>query len=192
MSLTTLAAVKAFKNIEVSTTTHDAEIARLILTVDNFVAEYCGRTFEQNVTTTEYHSTTWGQRTLLLRRPPIASIASLYDDPTRVYAASSLMAATYYVIDDANAGILRLDGASFGQGIQNVKITYSGGFATIPSSLEQAAIELIWLARDKGDQALLGLKGKSIADGSVSYLDNQFPSGVRTTLDLYRFEPVGA
>lgn len=192
MSLTTLAAVKAYKNIEASNTAHDTELARLILTVDNFVAEYCGRTFEQSVTTTEYHSTTWGQRTLLLRRPPIQSIASVHDDPLRAYGASTLRASTSYVIDDANAGIVRLDGASFGQGIQNVKVIYSGGYSTIPLSLEQAAIELVWLARDKGDQALLGLKGKSVADGSVSYLDNSWPSGINAILDLYRFEPVGA
>lgn len=189
MALTTLANVKAFKNITVDD--HDNELSRLITTVDNFVEEYCGRTFEQ-ATVTEYHSTTWGQRVLLLKRPPIVSITSFYDDAVRVYGADTLLASTSYVIDDANAGIVRLDGTSFGQGLRNVKAVYVGGYATIPFALEQAAIELIWLARDKGDQALLGLRGKSIADGSVSYLDNQWPSGINAILDLYRFEPVGA
>jgi len=187
MSLTTLANVKAFKNI--TDTVHDNELSRLIITVDNFVAEYCSRTFEQNATITEYFSTKWGQRTLLLRRPPIQSIVSLYDDPIRSYGIGTLIPSTSYVVDDADAGILRLDGTSFGHGIQNVKITYSGGYATIPSALEQAAIELIWMARDKGDQALLGLRGKSVADGSVTYLDNQWPSGVNAILDLFSFEP---
>ena len=186
MALTTLAAVKAFKNITV--TVHDAELTRLIPTVDNFIAEYCGRTFEQDAAVVEYHSTKWGQRTLLLRRPPVQSIASIYDDPLRAYGATTLLASTTYVIDDANAGIVRLDGVSFSQGLLNVKVTYSGGFSTIPTILAQAAIELIWLARDKGDQALLGLRSKAVADGSVSYLDNQWPSGINAILDLYRFE----
>ena len=191
MALTTLANVKAFKNITV--TDHDVELTRLIPTVDNFVAEYCGRIFEQ-ATVTEYHSTRAGQRVLLLHRAPIVSITSIHDDPLRVYGANTLLASTVYVSDDDDlkAGMVRLDGISFSAGLRNVKVIYVGGFATIPCALEQAAIELIWLARDKGDQALLGLRSKSIADGSVSYLDNQWPSGINAILDLYRFEPVGA
>lgn len=185
MSLTTLSSVKAFKNITVSD--HDNELTRLITTVDNFIDEYCRRTFELD-TITEYHSTLRGQAALLLRRAPIISITSIHDDPLRAYGANTLLAASSYVIDDANAGLVRLDGTSFGQGLQNIKVVYAGGFARIPSILEQAAIELIWLARDKGDQALLGLRSKSIADGSTSYLDNQWPSGINAILDLYRFE----
>lgn len=185
MSLTSLSAVKAFKNI--TGAEHDAELQRLIPVVGTFIAEYCGRLFERQPNVTEYHSTKSGQRLLLLQRPPVLGIVSLADDPARVYGAETELAASTYVIDDADAGIVRLDGVSFSSGLRNVKIVYDGGYQEIPSALEQAAIELVWLARDKGDQALLGLKSKSIADGSVSYLDNQWPSGVHAILDLYRF-----
>src|SRR5574341_1253792 len=103
MSLTTLANCKTFKNV--TGTAHDTELTRLILVVDEFCNQHCNRKLEQ-ATVTEYHSTKDGQTTLLLKQPPIASITSIHDDPDRVYAAASLLAAADYVIDDAEAGIV--------------------------------------------------------------------------------------
>jgi hypothetical protein len=44
---------------------------------------------------------------------------------------------------------------------------------------------LIWLARDKGDQALIGLSSRSIADSSI-VVRNDWPAGVQAILDLHR------
>lgn len=186
MSLTTLANVKAFKNITASE--HDAEIARLILVVDGFIEQYCNRVLEQS-TVTEYHSTRAGQTTLRLRQYPVASITSLHDDPDRVYGADTLLAASDYALTDAKAGIVQLDGCSFNEGLNNVKAIYPGGFASGSSELkllEQAAIELIWLARDKGDKGLLGLSSRSVADGRVDTFNTDWPAGVKEILDRFR------
>jgi hypothetical protein len=184
MSLTTLASVKAFKNI--AGTQHDGELARLILAVDTFVALYCRRVFEEGVGIVEYHSARAGQTRLLLDRPPLTSIASIYDDPERAYGASTLVAATDYVIADAGIGLVVFDGVSLQAGIRNMKVTYTGGYATIPLDLAQAAIELVWLAREKGDLSLLGQRAKSIADGNISVLDMNWPAHVTAILDAYR------
>lgn len=194
MAITVLANVKGFKNLGVADTAHDAEIARLIPVVQDFMENYCRRVFEQNTTVTEYHSGKAGQAVLMLNQPPIASIASIHDDPLRVYGASALVAASKYLVRDAEAGIVQFDGWSLQEGLNNVKVVYSGGFPpadTELKALEQAAIELIWLARDKGDQALLGLSSKSVADGSYTVLRNDWPAGVQTILDLYRLDVLG-
>jgi hypothetical protein len=186
MSLTTLANVKAFKNITASE--HDSEILRLIPAVDAFIAQYCNRTLEQ-ATVTEYYSTRAGQTTLRLKIYPVASITSIHDDVDRVYGADTLLAASDYVLDDAEAGIVKLDGCTFNEGLRNVKVIYLGGFAVgTPQRalLEQAAIELLWLARNKGDQALLGLQSRSIADGRVDTFNTDWPAGVKEILDLFR------
>jgi len=188
MSLTTLANVKAFKNI--TATEHDTEILRLIPVVDGFIELYCNRTLEQ-ATVTEYHSTRAGQTILRLKQYPVASITSLHDDPDRVYGADTLIAATDYVLDDEKAGIVKLDGIAFEEGLKNVKVVYVGGFASGSKEralLEQAAIELLWLARNKGDQALLGLQSRSIADGRVDTFNTDWPAGVKTILDRFRKE----
>lgn len=186
MSLTTLATVKAFNNI--STSDHDAELLRLIPVVDAFLAAYCNRPLE-SATITEYHSTRPGQTTLRLKQYPVISITSLYDDPDRTYGADTLLATSDYVLTDPAAGIVQLDGTLFGGGLNNVKITYQGGYAAGSPErllLEQAAIELIWLARKKGDQALLGLQSRSIADGRVDTFQMDWPAGVKEILDRFR------
>ena len=159
-----------------------------------FMENYCRRVFEQNATITEFHSGKAGQTVLILHRPPIASITSIHDDPDRVYGSGTLVAATDYLISDGEAGLVQFDGWSLQHGFNNVKVVYSGGFAAARQelkALEQVAIELLWLARDKGDQALLGLSSKSIADGSINVLRNDWPAGVQTLLDLYRLDVLG-
>jgi len=186
MSFTTLANAKAFKNITASD--HDAELLRLIPAVDAFITGYCNRTLEQ-ATVTEYHSTRAGQTTLRLKVYPIASITSLHDDPDRQYGAATLLDPSDYVLDDEDAGIVKLDGIAFQDGLRNVKVVYLGGFAAgTPQRalLEVAAIELLWLARDKGDKALLGLQSRSIADGRVDTFNTDWPAGVQPILDQFR------
>lgn len=185
---TTLMNAKAFKNIHEDT--HDEELSRLLPVVQAFIEAYCERTFEVGTGIVEYATTAPGQRKLLLRRPPVVSITSIYDDPLRAYGATTLVASTDYVVTNAEAGILEFtrDLSSSESGLNNLKITYSGGYAATSQTLtlmEQAAIELIWLARDKGDQALIGLSSRSIADSSI-VVRNDWPAGVQSILDLHR------
>ncbi len=183
----TLANVKAFKNI--TDTNHDEELSRLMPVAQTFIEGYCGRTFEQQAGIVDYYSTQPGQRTLLLRRAPVTVLTSLYDDPVHVYGASTLIPTTDYVLTNAQAGIVTFLRPRICGGVANIKATYTGGFAEGDDTLEMlehAAIELIWLARDKGDHALLGLSAKSVADSSMTFR-NDWPAGVQTILDLYRF-----
>lgn len=186
MSLTTLAAVKAFNNV--TSSEHDIELLRLIPAVDGFIELYCNRPLEQ-ATLTEYQSARAGQTCLRLHRYPVASITSIHDDPLRSYGAGTLLAANSYVLTDADAGLVELDGVTFQQGLKNVKVVYVAGYAAGSKELallEQAAIELIWLARKKGDQALLGLQSRSIADGRVDTFHMDWPAGVKEILDQFR------
>ena len=184
MALTTLADVKAFKNV--TTTEHDLELVRLMPVVQAFIEAECNRTLNQGTGLVEYYSTVPGQTTLLLRRPPVSSITSIYDDPERSYGASTLLDSTDYVLTDEEAGLLTFPSYRTSGGVHNLKVTYTGGYTAAELALlAQAAIELIWLARDKGDGALLGINSKSVADGSVT-IRNDWPSGVDAILDLYR------
>lgn len=168
MALTTVPACKAFRGIPGDNQEHDDELARLIRAVQTFLEEECARTFEQATVTEYFHGDQWRDR-LMIARPPIVSITNIWDDPARVYTTP--LAASSYVIDDAEAGVIRLDGLTFSKGLRNIKITYVGGFATIPTDLEQAAIELVWAAREKGVNNLVGVRSRSVADGSVQYVN---------------------
>lgn len=182
MPITTVANCKAFRGIEASNQEHDDELRRIIPAVQAFLEQECARTFDQ-ATVTEYYNGagSWGgcrngsspawRTTLLVARPPIVSITNIWDDPLRAYGSTTLLAATGYVIDDAEAGLIRLDGITFQEGVKSIKITYVGGYAVMPFDLEQAAIEMVWAAREKGERNLIGVRSRSIADGSVQFVN---------------------
>lgn len=169
MPITTVSQCKAFRNIDSTDDLHDDELARIIPAVQAFLEEECQRTFDRAEVTEYFDGDEWSDR-LLLARPPIASITGLWDDSSRVWAVP--IAATSYDIVDASAGIVRLlDGLRFSRGQRTIKITYQGGFDTMPLDLEQAAIELVWAAREKGQHNLIGVRSRAIADGNVQFVN---------------------
>lgn len=183
MAITTVTNCKAFREIGSGNQEHDAELARLIPAVQSYLEQECFRTFESG-TVTEYKSggnLEWGcwsstaapfrSSRLMVARPPITSITGIWDDPIRVYGNDTLIDQTNYVIEDADAGLIVLDGYQFKPGIKNIKITYVGGFTSIPSDLEQAAIEMVWAAREKGLHNLIGVRSRSVADGNVQFMN---------------------
>lgn len=188
MSLATLAAVKAFKNLD--TDEHDAELLRLLDVVTAFIETHCHRTFRE-ATVTEYHSPLAGAARLFLKRPPITSITSVHDDPDRIYGSGTLVPAAQYVLEDPGAGLVAFDKHTLAGGLKSVQVVYVGGFAVTPFDLEQAAVELAWLTRDLGDKALLGVAAKQIADGSITTYQRSRLDAVREWIEPYRLRRVG-
>ncbi len=187
MPLTTVSACKAFRSIPGENQEHDAELARIIPAVQSWLEKYCQRAFDQATVTEYFHGDEWRDR-LLVARPPITSLTNLWDDPARVFA-TPLDPATY-AIDDANAGVIRLlDGRTFSTGLRNIKLTYLGGFATVPADLEEAAIELVWATRIKGDSNLIGVRSRSMADSSVQFINLDWGSpNLEAVLSRYQLK----
>lgn len=169
MPITTVANCKAFRGIGAENTEHDAELERIIPAVQAFLEQECQRAFDAATVTEYYDGEEWGD-VLIVGRPPINSITNLWDDATRAYATP--LASTKYDVKDAKAGIVRLlDGLRFIQSQRNIKITYNGGYTTMPRDLEQAAIEMVWAAREKGQHNLIGVRSRSVADGNLQFVN---------------------
>lgn len=183
--ITSVPALKAFRDIPSDNTEHDAELDRLMVAVQEWLEGQCGRTFDLLGSVTEYHSGGEWRDRLLIARAPLATITNIWDDPLRAYATP--ISSAYYVIEDAEAGLIRLDGYTFLSGIRNIKITYTGGFVSIPTDLEQAAIEMVWAAREKGKNNLVGVRSRSIADGSSQYVNMDWDSIARGIVEKYSF-----
>lgn len=184
MALTTVVNCKAFRGISSDNTEHDDELARLIPAVQAWLEQACGRVFDQATVTEYYNGHDW-RTGLVVARPPIGSVTNLWDDPLRAYATP--LAASGYVVVDADAGLIRLDGLTFQPGLHNIKITYVGGFAAIPADLEQAAIEMVWAAREKGQHNLIGVRSRSVADGNVQFVNLDWGSpNLEAILSQYR------
>lgn len=169
MPITTVANCRAFRNIKPDNSEHDAELRRLIPGVQAWLEEECGRVFDLAEVTEYFDGNQWRGR-VMVARPPIVSIVNIWDDPARLYATP--MSSSLYDAYDKQAGLIRLfNGAEFLRGERNIKVTYQGGFAKMPADLEQAAIEMVWAAREKGIQNLIGVRSRSIGDGAVQFVN---------------------
>ncbi len=185
MPITSVSECKAFRDIPSDNTEHDGELERLILAAQDFIERKCSRQFDQG-TVTEYYNgsdTGHGRDVLRVARPPIVSITNIWDDTERAYATALL--STSYVIDDAKAGIIRLDRSTFQSGLRNIKITYVGGFSVFPRDLAKKIIEMVWAGRAMGHDNLVGVRSRSIADGNVQYLDLAWESMARDIVNDY-------
>jgi hypothetical protein len=138
------------RRIGINTDDYDLLLLDLIDDVSAIIETYCGRHFNA-VDYVEYQDGT-GEEYFLTDEWPINSIASIYDDPDRVFSSSSLVDPTYYTYY-ANEGKVSLVATGsiigvnlytiFSSGRQNIKITYNAGYSTIPSDLKMIASEIM-------------------------------------------------
>jgi hypothetical protein len=145
----------------------DNVVTDLINGASAAIAKMCGRKLKQQ-SVTEYHDGT-GQSVIWLRHPPVETV-SLYEDDTRAFAASTLIASTDYVVDE-DLGKLVYEYNAFGWGAEIIKAVYTGGYDPVPYDVQLACLLLIdWNYHNRHDKA--GNKSSVGNDGgSISYLD---------------------
>lgn len=128
-ALTTVPDAKAYLKIDQSDTSFDALIEFLINAVSTQLEGYCQRPLKaQSFTNEEFDGT--GRNTLLLPAFPVSAITTVTIDDVLVPAAE-------YKVRKNRGALVRLQGC-WPKGIMNIKLSYTGGFATIPADLELA------------------------------------------------------
>ena len=132
--LTTTARCKRVLGIPTGVTVHDALLDDLVSVADQQVLGWCGMAALTSTSVTElYDIEAVGTTELSLRQFPVSAVASV------LLAGATATATTYYV--DKLPGILRLttSGYFFPAGRQQVQVTYTYGFSTVPADLQHAA-----------------------------------------------------
>ena len=179
MAWTTLAKVKEYLGI--TDTASDTLLTDLLARLQEAAESYLDRKIESATYTEQKDGD--GTDKLVTHQWPIISVTSLHDDTDRNFTAAFLIAAADYVLYK-DRGLIRLDGLTFASGIQNVKIVYVAGYATVPTDLVQALIELVAdRFRQKENQ---GLESLSIGAYSVSFSGEDLPDEVKGIFDSYR------
>lgn len=179
--------------------TADDRVQRAVSAASRAIADYCARTFEKNAAIVEYPDST-GRPLLVLKRPPVASIASITE------WGSTVDSAAYECVGpNADAGLVnRLSGSwssterpdpfavtdqvlgSYGQS-NRIVVTYSGGFVTSgQNALDSATYPTVTLpdpVREAAVQtavALLKLRGvdpsvslEAIGDWQIRYYERK-------------------
>lgn len=168
--LTTTARFKTYKNITVST--YDTAIGYLVTAVSHFITLYCEReSFHSDTYTTTFDGT--GRRSFFLPETPITALTTVLFDANEATTDSHTGSEFDY---NAKTGEIRFkptatNARSFNKGFQNLTITYTGGYATIPANLELAcwrAIEFYFNA----SQTNANVKREKIGDYEIENFEN--------------------
>ena len=164
--------------------TEDGRITDLINDASWHLNGECDRELKSR-SQTEYHDGNGGYL-LYLNHPPISAV-TLYQDSDRAWASTTEIASTDYVVyTEDNVGKIWLTGTAFLNDRRVIKVTYTGGFSTIPHDLEMACVQIV------GHQ-LLDFQQKawnkdSIANdgGTTTFRDSSHGDFVEHTIHKYK------
>lgn len=184
-ALITEAELEAF--LQVSLDTSYAEL--LINYASDFIENYTNRWLKAKAYTSENYDGP-GDKRLYLDNWPINSVTSLinYDsmNDTTLYTFTEKLEYLIY----SNEGYLYLRGG-FAKGIRNYRVTYNGGYTTVPYDLKKACADLAALLYNQKDK--VGYKSETI--GRYSYqLDKSgmafgregIPAEIKAILNRFR------
>ncbi len=181
MSLCALADVKTYLGITETTT--DAVLTALIANASTLIESYCNRVF-LTATYTETRNGGGGPKLLLLNAP-ITAVSSVTVEGYAVPAAPDAISPGY--LFDQQVLYIRPGGnpCEFNRGIQNVTVSYTAGFATVPPDVNQACVELI--ASKYAKRNRIDKKSETLGTAQTIGFDlSDMPLSVKTALSSYR------
>lgn len=174
--LTTLANVKSW--LAITATTDDTLLTRLVTAASQFIQAWLNR----DLASQSYSETRDGHGgpVMPFRDFPVTAVSSLTIDGNTIPAAADMVSLGYRFTDTR----LILQGYVFTRGAANVQINYTAGYASIPSEIEQACIELVSMRYRERDR--IGHASKSLAGETVQFIVKDMPDSVRTILNNYK------
>lgn len=177
MALTTLANVKAWLKENSVNADRDAVLTRLIDAASDYVETWLGRTILQD--TYSYTVDGHGGAKLVVENYPVIAVSSVMVDNVPIPA--SVNGGFGYVFNEVRIALI---GHRFARGLQNVYLSYTAGYATVPAELEQAVIELVSLRYKETDR--IGLVSKGLAGETITFSQKDFSRSIQTALEQYR------
>lgn len=194
MSLVNLSKYKEY--LKITDNTVDTQLTSLANHVEQRVKSWLNRAIESATFTDEYYNGN-GKNYLTLRQFPITAVSAIkvYDglDNNNAETWTTLVQGTDYErkILDLEACSVYLDGYTFDKGMQNYKITYTAGYATIPEDIQLACKELLKVTWDNSPlgQNRLGFTSVSDSAGSANEnltLDGEIEMKILKKIEHYR------
>jgi hypothetical protein len=162
--------------------TQDVLLARIVSAASEFFRQQTSRNVYVSAPVTEVRHGRFGQRYITLRESPVTAVASLSIDGTVATVSPDPRSPGYGF--DADGVFLR--GLSFTDGFSNIAISYTAGYATLPSDVEDAVIDLAatrYQRRTHVDEVSRALS----ASGSttVSFSQKDISAYAQTVIDKY-------
>tara|TARA_B110000977_G_scaffold186245_1_gene251954 strand:+ start:30 stop:614 length:585 start_codon:yes stop_codon:yes gene_type:complete len=186
--------IDTYKTSErIESTKDDNRINKLITSVSQLVKTYCGTTIVDHHSSdkVEEFSVSWGTNLVQLTESPFVSITSVQERTSFADSYTTIPATEYYV-DSSTDTVYRVttsgSAKNWPTGPASVKITYKAGYATCPTDLELAVIDLVTYYLKDEHKARQTMQGASIQNSSSSSQRNNvaFPDHIKRVLDLYK------
>jgi hypothetical protein len=165
--------------------TDDALLARLVTAASQFIQTWLGRQIGLS-DWIEIRDGNGGQR-LAFANFPVTQVWSLSIDGLAIPPAPTLGAngggfAAGYVFSPTE---LALRGYVFTRRAQNVAVTYTAGYASVPPDIAQACIELV--CQRYRERSRIGEASKALMSGeTASFSQKDMSDDVKTLLSQYR------
>lgn len=179
-------------------TRYDASITRIAAAVTEMVNRYCSRKIEAADYVEEIDGS--GTTEIAISNPPLRAVSSVIVTQLRNFSTTTPLAASQYVTESHGvirmlptvqlSQILSLNAPIFPVGVQNIQVSYSGGFATVPEDLKQGA--LMWAGALFVRRRQGGLLSSTVGPQSLTFQPGQVPVEVRSILDSYRLVPLSS
>jgi len=197
IQLVTVAQVKAMLGATAAFP-DDAVLTTIVQMVSGAMERYLGRELENTGTDrVEYFNGDGRRRIFPLRRFPIASVTSVYEDEDRTYGSSTLISTDDYAVH-ADPGFLEFE-YPLDAGVRNVKISYKGGYTAsssvlpVPDAMKHACIlQSAEVYRRRETMTLIGMStdlGNISAPVTFDVMD--LTPGVKRLLDPFKAQQFG-
>lgn len=184
--LTTLSDVKAWLQTGQSAfpSTDDGLLTRLISAASQYIQTWLNRQIAQ-ADYLEVRDGTGGQR-LQFACFPVSAVLSLTINGLAIPPAPPLLPSTGVTSGYMFSGTqLAVRGYYFARGAQNVVVTYTAGYQTVPPEIAQACIELVALRYR--ERTRIGEVTRSVGGGeTATYSQKDMSGAIMTLLQQYR------
>lgn len=180
-NLITKSEYKAYAGI--TSTNHDAEIDLLIPKVSQLAKTYCRRTFIDHYDETKTEIFRGGFGSLILAETPIVQVVSVEKSTNYGQSYTKLTKFTDWVQDGDY--IVSVNPAGFEPLLNGYRVTYFGGFETVPDDLKLAILDLVTYYR-KNDGAIHSSKAPGTNSVQIEYVSTtSLPAHIKRVLDQY-------
>lgn len=191
--LVTLVEYKAAEGI--NTPKSDEQLNFIIPSVSQLVKTYCGNTFVDYYSTNKVDTINvdWDTHIVQLTESPVNTIVSVEERDTYEDSYNTLTTAAHeYYFDAVTDSVIRTTGGSsyknWRRGPGAVRVTYTAGYASIPTDLRLAVMDLITYYLKDEHKERRSIAGASIQNQASSSQRNNvaFPDHIKRVLDLYK------
>jgi len=167
--LVTLAEVK--EHLEIIKTDQDSYLATLIERVTGYVEASTRRKLKSRAYTDQLYDGS-GTPELRLKEWPVTAVAAISFLDSQTATTWTAQSLTYYTIDKATERtIVFRDGLIFPKDYQNVKLTFTAGYTTLPVELANETLRFLTLLHRLKDKQLEYVDSVSAMGQTTRYIN---------------------